>query len=205
MSFNTTNGYNYFEAMSSFQKAIRRCDEDESVFWAIEFFESNLESHLWTRIFIIIQEDIGLAEPEMNMRIWSMKKSYDFLAEKRPKKISKRLAFLNIIITLARAKKSRYIDMAYMKYWSLHQERAKNHKIPEYAYDMHTYKGKKMGHGIEHFYSEGAKINNTEHPDGTPIVPGEIELKQEVIEIEKELSKKPNKPKPKPKPDLFNG
>ena len=37
----TKNGYDFFEATSSFQKAIRRCDEDQALFWAVEFWESN--------------------------------------------------------------------------------------------------------------------------------------------------------------------
>ena len=33
-------------------------------------------------------------------------------------------------------------------------------EVPDYAYDKHTLKGKRMGRGMKHFFSEGAKINN---------------------------------------------
>lgn len=206
--FNTKNGFNYYEAMSSFQKAIRRCDEEEAVFWGIEFFESKLESHVWTRVFIIAQEDIGMAEPDINMRLWSFKRSYDYLEEKRPQRISKRLVYLNMILTLARAKKSRYVDLSYMYYWCKHDEMAKTHKIPDYAFDMHTWKGKKMGRGVEHFYQEGALINNSKDENGKFIIKGEEEMIENAILAEEWLKNQQASPKPQKKekttePNLF--
>jgi len=31
---------------------------------------------------------------------------------------------------------------------------------PDYALDMHTMRGRKMGRGYEHFFNEGAKLAN---------------------------------------------
>jgi hypothetical protein len=31
-------------------------------------------------------------------------------------------------------------------------------EIPDWAYDQHTYKGRKMGRGLDHFRKEGAKL-----------------------------------------------
>ena len=33
-------------------------------------------------------------------------------------------------------------------------------EIPDYALDMHTYRGRKMGRRIGHFFTEGAKLEN---------------------------------------------
>jgi len=158
MALKTVNGYDYYEVMSAFQKSIRRCDEDQTCFWGIELYESNLITHLWNRIFIVVHEDIGLAEPNFTTRIWHLKLAHDYLAEKRPKAWSKKLVMLQIFIELARAKKSRYVDLAAVVYWANHQNRKR--PIPDYAFDMHTLKGKKLGRGLDHFYTEGAKINN---------------------------------------------
>jgi hypothetical protein len=38
-----------------------------------------------------------------------------------------------------------------------------NKEIPDYAIDMHTLKGKKMGRGVKHFFEEGSKLHP--HPD----------------------------------------
>ena len=55
-------------------------------------------------------------------------------------------------------------------------------EIPEWAYDMHTRKGRKMGrsgrNGIAHFYESSAKINNNGN------VSGEQELFKRVMETE---------------------
>ena len=32
------------------------------------------------------------------------------------------------------------------------------YRVPDYAFDMHTMKGKAMGWGLDHFRSEGAKL-----------------------------------------------
>lgn len=37
--------------------------------------------------------------------------------------------------------------------------------IPDYAIDKHTARGKKMGRGVEHFYTVGAQVNNEPWPD----------------------------------------
>ena len=201
----TINGYDYYEAMSSFQKAIRRCDEDETVFWGIELYDSNFIGHLWNRILIIAHEDIGMAEPHMTAKVIAMKEAHDYLQKSRPQKVSKKLVILQLFIELARAKKSRYTDLAYSVYWAKHQERAKTRTIPDYAYDMHTRKGKMLKRGLEHFYTEGAKINNRADIDG------ELEFEQLAMQIDmeekaiadawKQVEKQAAKPTP---PNLFD-
>lgn len=195
----TKNGYNYYEVASALQKSIRRCNEDETVFWGIELFESDLMGHLWNRLFIIASEDIGLAEDGFIVKFMGMKKSYDYLEIHRPKNLSKRLVLLQILIMFARAKKSRYVDLAYCVYWAKHAERAKTRKIPDYAFDMHTQKGKRMGRGLDHFYNEGAKTNNN------PYIEGEKEFEILAKKLDIEESAKPKvatKPKEKPKPGV---
>lgn len=197
----TVNGYDFYEATSSLQKAIRRCEEDEAVFWAIELFESNYVGHVWNRLFIIASEDIGLAEPNFTQKLIALKAQYDYLEKHRPKKLSKRLVFLQTVIEFARAKKSRYVDLAYMVYWYKHQERVVGKQIPEYAFDMHTRRGKAMNRGVEHFYEEGAKINNRAE------IEGEREFEQLAKMIDIEASAKPSSPETEEQeekqPDLF--
>ena len=69
----------------------------------------------------------------------------------------------------------------FMKHKDTHLE------VPEWAYDMHTRKGRKMGRsgrkGIVHFYESSAKINNNGN------VAGEQELFDEVMKTEMEQFK----------------
>lgn len=198
----TKNGYNYYPAISAFQKSIRRCDEKETVFWGIELYDSGFIPHLWNRILIIAHEDIGLAEPNFTVKVLSFKRAHDYLEKSRPTKVSKKLVFLQLLIELARAKKSRYVDLSYSVYWAKHDEIAKTHIIPDYAFDMHTQKGKSLKRGLDHFYEESAKINNRAD------IEGELEFEILAKQIDKEEMNKPKTPKESPtapnQPDLFN-
>ena len=48
--------------MSAVQKCIRRGNEMEAMYWAVEMFESGFDEWLWKRLRIIASEDVGLAE-----------------------------------------------------------------------------------------------------------------------------------------------
>jgi hypothetical protein len=61
------------------------------------------------------------------------------------------------VLALCRAKKCRDGD----NYIGIIGYRLRNGpklEIPDYAYDKHTRRGKKMGRGWEHFLKEGAKV-----------------------------------------------
>jgi hypothetical protein len=57
---------------------------------------------------------------------------------------------------LARAKKSRICDHA--KIYAMKTD--DNFDIPDYAYDMHTRKGKQLKRGNQYFLDHGAKLEN---------------------------------------------
>jgi replication-associated recombination protein RarA len=176
----TINGYDYYEVMSAFQKSIRRGIEDETVFWGIELYESNFEPHLWNRLFIIAHEDIGIADPTIVSRLLDHKFIHDHLKKSRPKRVSKKLVMLQIFIMFANAKKSRYTDLAYSVYWAKHDQMAQDKPIPDFALDMHTKRGKRLGRGLEHFYESSALTNNTsKHPN-------ELEFEQLARQIDME-------------------
>ena len=81
------------------------------------------------------------------------KQYYDAVDRKND---SSRLFLVHAVLYLARSPKSRVVDnlLAVVYNDETHLE------IPDYALDMHTYSGKKMGRGLEHFFAEGAKLEN---------------------------------------------
>ena len=103
-------------------------------------------------------EDVGLGDPYVNMVIMNLKATYDYLVALKERSKPEKLPFTQAVLTLVHAKKSRYNDLAICVYWQENQSKA--YPIPEYAYDMHTRRGKAMGHGIDHFYDVAAVINN---------------------------------------------
>ncbi len=157
----TVNGYDFFEVSSAFQKSIRRCNEREAMFWALELYQSNYAKYLWKRMIIMASEDVGMAEVLFPPVIMALKQMYDYLVEKKDKGKPEKLPFTQAVIALANAQKSRYIDLCISVYGNDHRKRAGKHQIPDHALDMHTRKGKRMGRGLDHFYNEGAKINKS--------------------------------------------
>ena len=176
----TKNGYDFFEVSSAFQKAIRRCNEDEAMFWMVELHKSGYANYLWKRVIIIASEDVGLGDPDVIVRIMALKQSYDYLVKEQNTHNAEILPFIQAVLTLIRAKKSRFIDLAYAVYWRNHLEQLGTKIVPDYALDCHTRKGKKMGRGDVHFYEEGAVINNANL----------VEREVEFVKIEIEYSKK---------------
>ncbi len=154
----TKHGYNFFEVASAFQKSIRRCDEKQAMFWAIELYESGYQRYVWKRMLIMSCEDCGLGEPMTNTIIFNLKQTYDYLVSLKERSLPEKLPFTQAVLQLVHSRKSRFVDLAISVYW---QENAtKRYEMPDYVFDMHTYKGKAMGRGLDHFYAEAAKVNN---------------------------------------------
>jgi len=151
----TKRGYDFNELLSALQKDIRRGKEYEALFWAIEL-ESFNPTALWNRLKVIASEDIGCANPFVPMLIETLAKQYSDFKEKA----ESRLFLANAVVILARSKKSRITDdLLNVVYGEiLHED--KKPKIPDYALDMHTLKGRKLGRGIEHFFAVGNKLEN---------------------------------------------
>ncbi|WP_226591626.1 hypothetical protein [Microseira wollei] len=86
MLLKTTNGYNFSEVASAFQKSIRRGIEAEALYWGTELDQSGYGEYVWKRMRIIVSEDIGLAEPMLPAVIWSL---YQMWVAHRQKKDEK--------------------------------------------------------------------------------------------------------------------
>jgi replication-associated recombination protein RarA len=156
----TKRGYDFNELLSALQKDIRRGKEYEALFWAIELEGFN-PTALWNRLKVIASEDIGCASPFVPMLIETLAKQYsDFKG-----KAESRLFLANAVVILARSKKSRITDdLLNVVYGEiLHED--KKLKIPDYALDMHTLRGRKLGRGIEHFFAVGNTLENETFPN----------------------------------------
>ena len=153
----TKRGYNFYEVLSAFQKAIRRGDGKLAGYWAMELYDSGFESHVWNRLRVIACEDI--AEP-ITKEIEALKQSHDFVNKGKGKDEHKpgRLMVAKATLLLAAAKKCRDADhLLCMVYGDntipaetllADLEAAKDDarkEIPDYALDMHTIRGRKMG------------------------------------------------------------
>lgn len=171
----TKKGYSFFEVASAFQKAIRRCDEKQAMYWAVELYESGYAKYAWKRMIIMSCEDVGLGTSNVNSLVWNLYESYNYLASLKEKHLPEKLPFTQAVLTLVHAKKSRYVDLAITYYWALNEKEMM--EMPDYVFDNHTMRGKAMGRGRAYFYDEASKVNNPNY------IPNEEEMRKMAYEI----------------------
>jgi replication-associated recombination protein RarA len=166
----TVGGYDYYEVVSALQKTIRRGDRDAAIFWATELYLSKYEAHAWRRMLVIASEDIGVADPFVFVQIRLL---YDTWVE-RKKEDDAKLFFVDAILRLVDAAKCRITDSATIVFF----EGDRPHKdIPDYALDVHTEAGRRLGRGYAHFFTEGAKLETATIPDPYEHQAKEIRIK----------------------------
>jgi len=185
--FKTDRGYDCFELLSALQKDIRRGKEYQALFWAAELESLDDErgiTMLWHRLNVIASEDIGPANPVMPVIIETLERKYYDARERGDG--AYRLFLSNAILILCRSKKSRVTDDLLNVVYGEIQHENKMLDIPDYALDMHTLRGKKMGRGYDHFYTEGNKLSNED-------------IDNPYTEKAKEIHKKYGDLKPEPK------
>ncbi len=151
---NTTKGYDTYEVVSALQKAVRRGQEVAAMYWFEELAGSGLFSWAASRLEVISQEDIGLADIyTVTYTALTMEQARRWYKLKKPEW---RIAIGNAIRALCRSPKSREGDHFQAAVRLKH--RSERLPIPDEALDKHTCRGKKMGRGLEHFRAEASRL-----------------------------------------------
>ncbi len=171
----THRGYHLDEVISALQKEIRRGKEYEAVYWAVELESFNARA-LWNRLRVIASEDVGVAEPHAPLIVNALESAYWYAKEKG--KDECRLFFVNAVLILAKAPKCRVADDLTITLYG-NMERGERLEMPDYALDKHTFRGRRMGRGMEHFVEEGSKITNEGAPNPYKETAKEFLLKDE--------------------------
>jgi len=163
------HGFNDDEVKSALQKEIRRDNEENAMYWALELAMEGKPSFGWlrNRLKVIAYEDIGLANP---FTVLQISKAVDDMDEMYQRKSDEWMMVLShIILLMCRSQKSRITDhfKEQMKfYWENVSIEKSDMKIPDYALDMHTTQGNKKGlyknslKGVNHFIKEGEFLEN---------------------------------------------
>ncbi len=153
----TFNGYPADHVISALQKEIRRGNTENAALLAYEMALTSpaMEDYLWQRLMIISVEDIGFGDPQAPVLINAMVQMLAIL----DRSVAERKLFaVHAVRYLCRAQKDRSSDE--MINWMSQGVAAGTLRptIPDYALDMHTGDGQKMGRGRAHFWAEGAKV-----------------------------------------------
>ena len=127
------------------------------MYWALELAETYAD-FLWVRLIIIANEDIGLADPTVIVLTESLR--IQFYLVRKKKGASWRIILANAIIALCRAKKTRFADSFMVVISHRRDSEGWRLKVPDYALDKHTVRGKRLGRSWDHWASEGCKLHN---------------------------------------------
>lgn len=168
-SHETKNGYAFDEVTSAIQKAIRRGQEEEALYWAYELVDGGAWNYLFKRLRVIAAEDIGLADPQAAILTnsvytglvmeWARRQAND------QKWFSPDMNIIGMVVMyLVRAPKNRVCDIKTTLIWEKRKAGWKL-EVPDYSVDQHTTRGKARikKEGIDsnrQFYSEGAQVKN---------------------------------------------
>jgi len=146
------------EVISALQKDIRRGNEEQAMFWAMELLP-RFEMYLWRRLLVICNEDIGIANPDILTQLPHLRAQF-FEFRELGKDGTCRLILANAILLMCRSPKARTADhfqrVVTQAWMSERQTRA----IPDYALDKHTRQGKALGRGFDHWVDVGCILGN---------------------------------------------
>lgn len=152
----TKNKYALLEVISALQKEIRRGNEYEAMYWALELVPE-FEQYLWRRLVVIANEDIGIANIPLLTLVPQQRALFFEFRSQRGGNGNARLILANTILALCRSEKSRLADhfQCVVEQARRHEERI---EIPDYALDKHTGRGRAQKRGFDHWLKEGCKL-----------------------------------------------
>jgi replication-associated recombination protein RarA len=153
----TSLGLNAFEVVSSLQKNIRRGHALAAYYRALDLEQSGHGAWLNNRLRIVLEEDIGPADPFHYCAAHLALNSYLAAVEGPTRRKHWQLALYNAIAAMCKANpKTRDADCAY---WAVKHEMLTQppREIEPFALDHHTARGKAMGkteenHGEVSYY-----------------------------------------------------
>jgi replication-associated recombination protein RarA len=156
----TKSGLPAMACVSAMQKCIRRGMEREAMEFACELLHTSRAFHsmVCKRLEIISHEDIDTqADPAIVpfVRTACAQAMEWYAADKLG---ASRLAIGNAIRMMCRAAKSREGDHFAAAIGLRAQLEGFAPTIPDWANDRHTLAGRKLGRGLDHFRTEGARL-----------------------------------------------
>lgn len=154
----SSRGYDLREVVSALQKAIRRSQVDEALYWATEMARSGFGNWCWKRLRIICSEDCGPANPGLAADIRALYDNYVDAVKAKDKDAGPGEEYLflyHAVIALSMARKNRVVDWAI---WYHQSDNVQRMEIPDEALDKHTLRGKNLGRGQAHFINESSRL-----------------------------------------------
>jgi putative ATPase len=152
------NGHVLAEVRSALIKEIRRGKEKKALYWMLEMSgaDARVDWAVWNDLRVFALEDVGLAEPQALGVINAALELHRDLSLADPRR---QLCLAHAVCYLARCRKTRFVN----ELLSAVVDERKNGvfmNIPDYALDMHTCCGRRLGRGLEHYLTFAATSEN---------------------------------------------
>jgi len=159
----TKGEYPMDEVASALQKCIRRGEEEEALYWALEL-ETEFMMYVWKRLAVTAAEDIGMANPMASVLVNSLWQSYETIRKNTSTKSVDENVLAFAVLYLCRSPKNREVDdFKNVVYEERKDQQRLNgepqnqgrREIPDFALDLHTDRGRQMKRGLTHWWEEG--------------------------------------------------
>jgi hypothetical protein len=177
----SVRAYPQDQLVSWLQKSIRRGLEDDAVFTVTELDESGWGEYAWSRLFVIVSEDAGLAAPGLAVEVRALYENWISLRKRRRGRSSgratsqgaERLPLIHATLLLARAPKSQIVVNATVWHTHLAEEGIRAKEPGDWVIDKHTREGRRKGRGWAHFMDESSLLANRETGElsSEPVLP----------------------------------
>lgn len=156
----TKRGYDFGEATSAMQKAIRRADAEVAGYFAVELLESGFGDYVWRRLLTIAAEDCA---DMVTAEIYALCKAHAMIRKAKPGK--GRVFVAKATLVLCTARKCRDADhltnLVYdamsipaERVEALLREYSAERDVPDYSFDCHTIAGRRAGKTKREFFIE---------------------------------------------------
>lgn len=153
----TRRGFDAYECVSAVQKMIRRGQEEDAIWFALELDQSGYSAWIWRRLKIVASEDVGVAEPLAALTVRALYENWQD-ERQRNKRAQGGLYLVHAVVVLCRAKKSRIADSALIALGEAAPPRA----IPDVALDVHCRAGQRKGRRWRFFFEESGLLADPE-------------------------------------------
>ena len=154
----TRHGFPADEIISALQKEVRRGHTENAALIAYEMATTSpaLEAYLWKRLQVISVEDVGWGEIQAPVLIHTLSEMVDQLDRQDGERL---LYAVHAVRYLCACAKDRSSDEMVNWLMGVVESGQRLPEVPEYALDMHTARGQKMGRGVRHFLEVGAQVS----------------------------------------------
>ena len=159
----TRHGLPADEVISALQKEIRRGETENAALLAYEMVTTSpeLEAFLWRRLLVISIEDIGSGDEMAPIVMYNLHQIREILGRGASERI---LLAVHAVRYLCSRMKDRSSDEMVMWIKREVEGGPLRPAIPDYALDLHTLRGQKLGRDLRHFLEEAARLK-PELPD----------------------------------------